>query len=197
MCEPTTIFAVVTAASAAVSAYSSIQQGRAQYEAEMYNAQIQERNAQAAENEQTRVQDEAAIERRRLGERVRAERGDMVAKFTAMGIDPGFGTPADLVGDINQAYSIDRSILGRNEITNLERLDKDVADYRDAARMSRSSAKGALKAGYVGAVGSVLDAAANVSSRWIQPPANQNRPSGTRAAALDPSGPTKLRIGAG
>lgn len=196
MCEPTTIFAVATALSAAVGAYGSIQQGRAQYQSEMYNAQIQERNAQAAENEQANVKDQAAIERRRLGEKVRAERGDMVAKFTAMGVDPGFGSPADLVGDINQAYSIDRSILGRNEITGLEKLDKEVADYRDAARMSRSSAKGALKAGNIAAVGSLLDGAANVSSRWIMPPANQNNPVARRAAPLDPSGPTKLRIGA-
>lgn len=195
MCEPTTIFAIATAASAAVGAYASIQQGRATYQAEMYNAQIQERNAQAAENEQANVKDEAAIARRRLGEKVRAERGDMVAKFTAMGVDPGFGSPADLVGDVNQAYSIDRSILGRNEITSLERLDKDVADYRDAARMSRSSGKGALRAGYVGAVGSILDGAANISSRWIMP-ANQNNPVGRRAPPMDPSGPTKLRIGA-
>lgn len=196
MCEPATIFAIATAASAAVGAYSSIQQGRAQYQAEMYNAQIQERNAQAAENEQTRVQDEAAIERRRLGDRVRAERGDMVAKFTAMGVDPGFGTPADLVGDVNQAYSIDRSILGRNEITNLERLDKEVADYRDAARMSRSSAKGALKAGYVGAVGSLLDGAAGVSSRWITPTAaNQNANLGIQNAIS--TGRKPLKVGAG
>lgn len=197
MCEPATIATIATIASAAVGAYSSIQQGRATYQAEMYNAQIQERNAQSAENDQALVKDEAAIERRRLGERVRAERGDMVAKFTAMGVDAGFGSPADLIGDVNQAYAIDRGILGRNEITALGRLDKDVADYRDAASMSRSSGRGALKAGKIAALGSLLDGAATVSSRWITPATNDNGPVGRRAPPLDPTGPTKLRVGAG
>lgn len=169
MCEPTTILTIATVASAAVGAYSSIQQGRAAYQAGMYNAQIAERNAQAAEDEQARIKDEAAIERRRLGERVRAERGELNAKFTAMGLDPGFGTPADLIGDVEQAYDIDRSILGRNEISALERLDKERADYLDSANMQRAGAKSAWQSGKIGAVGSLLDGAASVSGRWIQP----------------------------
>lgn len=175
MCEPATIFAVATVASAAVGAYSSIQAGNATYKAEMYNAQIAERNAQSAENEQANVKDAAAIERRRLGERVRAERGQYVVNATASGIDPGFGTPADLIGDVNQAYAIDRSILGRNEITELGRLDKEAADYRDSAAMSRASAKSARKAGMIGAVGSILDSAASVSGRWITPTSSAPR----------------------
>jgi hypothetical protein len=169
MCEPTTIFMAASLASAAVGAYSSIQQGNAAYQAGMYNAEIQTRNAQSVENDKANVQDAAAIERRRLGERVRAARGEQVAKFSAMGVDPGFGTPADLVGDIEQAYDADRAIMGRNELTELGRLDKQQADYLDAARMSRSEAKGARKAGQIGAVGSILQGVANVSSRWIQP----------------------------
>lgn len=198
MCEPvtlSTLFMAASVASAGVAAYGSIQQGRAQYQADMYTAQIQERNAQATIDETARVQDAAAIERRRLGEKVRAERGEMIAKYTAMGVDPAFGTPADLVGDITQAYSIDRSILGKNEISAIERLDKERADYTDAARMSRASGKGALKAGYIAAAGSLLDGAASVSSRWITPtPANQNI--GQVARPLS-AGPTKLKLGAG
>lgn len=176
MCEPTSIFLAATALSSAVGAYSQIQAGNAQYKAEMYNAQIADRNAQAAREEETNVQDKAAIERRRLGERVRAEKGDINAKFSAMGIDPGFGTPADLVGDTQQAYNVDRSILGRNEITDLKTLDKQVADYTDSANQSRSSAKGALTSGRLGAVGTLLGSVANVSSRWIMPGTGQVTP---------------------
>lgn len=169
MCEPTTIALVATVASAAVGAYSSIQQGRATYQAEMMNAEIQRQNAQSVEDEQANVKDEAAIARRRLGERVRAERGDAVAKYTAMGLDPGFGSPKDVVGDIEKSYDIDRSILGKNEITQLERLDKQKADYLDAAKLGTMSAKSALKAGNLAAVGSLLDGASSVAGRWIMP----------------------------
>lgn len=175
MCEPTTIFAIASIASAAVGAYGAIQQGNATYQSEMYNAQIQRRNAQAVEEEQANVKDAAAIERRRLGERVRAERGDLVAKYTAMGLDPGFGSPADLVGDVESAYDIDRSILGKNEMTEIGRLDKQRADYLDAAKMAEASGKSARKAGQIAAFGDLLSGAANVSGRWIMPtPANTN-----------------------
>lgn len=169
MCEPTTMFLVASVASAAVGAYSQIQAGNAQYKADMYNAQIQERNAQAVENEKKNVQDAAAIERRRLGERVRAERGDKIAAASAMGLDPGFGSPADLIGDIEQAYRGDLAIMGRNEMTELGRLDKEQADYLDSAKMARASGKSALKGSRLGAVGTLLGGAAQVSSKWIAP----------------------------
>lgn len=182
MCEPTTIFLVVSAASAAVGAYSAIQTGRAQQASAEFNAQVQQRNAQAAEDEQANVRDEAAIERRRRGERVRAERGDLVAKYSAMGVDPGFGTPADLIGDTQRAYNIDLSILGRNEETAIKNLDKQIADYRDAATLSRMEGKSAVRAGNTAAVGSILQGAANVSSKWIQPNTGSAAPGGTSIA---------------
>lgn len=177
MCDPGTAFLVASLATAGVQAYASIQQGNAAYQAGMYNAQIAERNAQSAENEQKNVQDAAAIERRRLGERARAERGEMIAKYANMGLDTEFGTPADLIGDVQRAYEIDRSILGRNEITQLESLDKQVADFRDSAAMSRAEAKSARKAGQLSAIGSLLDGASSVSGRWIQPTTGAATPS--------------------
>lgn len=168
MCEPTTMFLVASVASAAVGAYSQIQAGNAQYKADMYNAQIQERNAQAVENEKKNVQDAAAIERRRLGERVRAERGDKIAAASAMGLLIR-GSPADLIGDIEQAYRGDLAIMGRNEMTELGRLDKEQADYLDSAKMARASGKSALKGSRLGAAGTLLGSAAQVSSKWIAP----------------------------
>jgi len=165
MCEPMTLFTIATIASAGVQAYSQIQAGNAEYAAGMYNAQVQERNAQAAENEQKNVKDAAAIERRRLGERVRSERGEVRAKFAGMGLDPEFGSPFDIDQDLLRAGRTDASIIGRNEMTEIGRLDKERADSLDAAAMSRLSAKSARKAGMLGAAGSLLGAAASVSGR--------------------------------
>lgn len=166
---------VFAAASAALSAYGQVQQGQAQAQAETYNAEVATRNAQAAEEEQANVADAAAIERRRLGERVRAERGEQVAKFSAMGVDPAFGTPADLVGDIEQAYRADRDIIGRNEVTALSALDKQIADYKGAASLGQASAKSAIRAGQIAAGGSLLDGVGNVASRWITPSATTTK----------------------
>lgn len=202
MCDPGTAFLVASLATAGVQAYASIQQGNAAYQAGMYNAQIAERNAQSAENEQKNVQDAAAIERRRLGERARAERGEMIAKYANMGLDTEFGTPADLIGDVQRAYDIDRSILGKNEMTEIERLDRQKADYLDSAAMSRAEAKGARKAGLMGAAGSLLQGAATVSGRWIQPSSTAGGGGATTSSVLKKTQPTTrltsvLKVGAG
>lgn len=170
MCvDPATLFVMATVASSAVSAVANIQSGNAQYVAGMQNVQIAERNAQATEDEKKNVSDAAAIERRRLGERVAAEKGALNAKFADMGLDTQFGTPADLVGDTQRAYEIDRNITGRNEITQLGALDKQQADFTQEASMNRASAKGARTAGLMSAAGSILQGASTVAGRWITP----------------------------
>ncbi len=171
MCvDPATVALIATVASSAIGAYSSVQQGRAQYQADMYAAEVSKQNAQALEDDKALTKDQAAIERRRLGERVRGAKGEQIAKATAMGTDPAFGSSADLIGDIEQSYKIDRSILGRNEITDLQNIDNQQADYLDGANRSRASASGALRAGYMGAAGSLLEGASAVSGKWIKPP---------------------------
>jgi len=183
MCEPTTLLLAATVASAGVQAYSSIQAGRAQYRADMFNAEIANRNADAVERERLQVSEQAVIERRRLGERARAEAGELKAKYAAMGLGD-FGTPADLIGDVGRAYMIDQSGLNANEISGLETLDKQEADYRDQAKLLRSSAKGALRQGYLGAAGSLIDGVAGVSEVWMAP---------TSSAGTGATGPKKPR----
>lgn len=197
MCNP----AIFMLASAGVSAYSSVQQGRAQQQASEFNAKTATRNAEAVENEKLLVSEQAAIDRRRLAEMFRGERGEQIAAAAAMGIDPGFGTSADLIGDMTRAYSIDRSILNRNEIATLEGLDKQQADYKDSGRLSIMEGKSAMQAGYMGAAASLLDGASTVSSKWMKTPTNDNVVGGVKKTGQKP--PTKgqikldrLRIGA-
>lgn len=194
MCvDPASMFIIASVASAGVSAYANIQRGNAEYAAGMYNANVAERNARAVEEERKNVQDAAAIERRRVGERMRGERGALVAKFANMGLDTEFGSPADLVGDVERAYDIDRSILGRNEITELKRLDQQEADYRSSAALSRAGAKSSRKAGLIGAAGSLLQGAATVSGRWIQPGSgNAFQPASVTAKPLSTSSSLRL-----
>lgn len=194
MCEPTTIATIFTIASGAVKAYSSIQQGRAAYQAEQINAQIAERNIQQAENEQKNVGDAAAIERRRLGERVRAERGMNKVNAAASGIDPLFGTPYDIDVDTVNAGRADAAIIGRNELNQIKGLDIQIADFKDSAAQSRAAGRAALQGGYLGAAGDLLEAGSSVAGRWINP--STGKPStgkSARAASIF----EKLPIGAG
>lgn len=184
----------MTAASAAVKAYSAIQQGRAQYKADMFNAQLAQQNAQRTEDQQAKVDDAAAIERRALGDRIRAERAEGRVKAGGNWIDAFFGTPGDLDASIAATGYGDLSIMGKNQINAKQQLDVQKADFLDSAMMSRSSAKGALKAGYLGATGELLQGGANISEQWIQTHPQTPKPgptvpvgAGTRTSRPTPS----------
>lgn len=160
---------LLSAGAAVLGATASMQQAQAQQSANEFNARVADQNAQAVEDQRQLTQDAYAIERRRLGERVAAERGALRARFAGMGLDAELGTPADLVGDVQRAYDLDLSITGRNETNDLRSLDMQEADYRNQAQLLRTSGSNAVKAGQIGAAGSLLDGASTVSGRWIQP----------------------------
>lgn len=164
----------LSAGAAVLGAYSQHQAAQAEDASNQFNARVAEQNADAVEAERALVQEQSAIERRRLGERVAAERGALHAKFAGMGLEAEFGTPADLVGDVQRAYDLELSILGANETNALRNLDSQKADLLNNAQLLRMGGKSAKKAGSIAAAGSLLGGAADVSSRWIQPSTAKN-----------------------
>lgn len=198
MCDAGILTISLLAASSALGAYSYVQAGKAEREAMEYNARIAEMNAQALEDDKYLASEQAANERRRLAERMRGERGEAKARAVAMGLDPNMGSPADLIGDIERAYKIDRDIMITNENTTLKNIDQQQADYRANAGLSRMRGKSAEQAGYMGALGSLLDGAAAVSSRWIQPkapaPTTTPEPGYSNFHFVSPSG-MRLNLG--
>lgn len=159
----------LSAGAAVLGAVASYQQGQAEQQASETNARIMENNAAAVDEELQLTRDSAAIERRRLGERVAAERGALRAKFAGMGLDAEFGSPADLIGDVQRAYRIDADIAGRNEMSAIRQLDRQKSDFLNNANLLRKGGKAAANAGTMNAAGSFLGGAAEVSDRWIQP----------------------------
>ena len=195
MCEPVTMSTVMmamTAASAAVKAYSAIQQGRAQYKADMFNAQLAEQNADRVETQRALVADAAAIQRRAKGDEIRAALAEGRVKASAMGIDFIYGTPGDLAKSTALTGYGDLSIMGKNEYNANQQLDVQKADFLDSAMMSRSSAKGALKAGYLGATGELLQGGANISQQWIQTHPQTPKPGPTNQVNVYKSPPIKV-----
>ena len=168
MCNPMAIFAAATVASSVVKGYAAYQQGKAEYQAGMYNAQIAERNAQQEENNQALIQEQASNERRRRGEIAKANLGEIYAKAAANGLT-FTGSIDDLATGEHMSYNIDRNILNKNEISQLQESDARVASLRGEAQLNRMGARSSLKAGKLAAFGSLLEGAANVSGTWIQP----------------------------
>lgn len=158
-------------AGAGLSAVSAIQSGRAQQASAEFNAEQMRTNAANAEEDIRVTQEQAGIDRRRLGAQLRADKGSLQAQYAAMGVDPGFGSPADLVGDLGQAYAIDRSILNQNESTAIRRIDQERADLLNSARLTVAEGKSAARAGTMNAFGSLLSSASGVAGKWAVPSA--------------------------
>lgn len=163
------IFAAATVASTAIAAISSIQAGNAQSAASNYQAQISQQNAQFAQDDKVTVSEQAAMDRRRRGIEAQAQQGEIRARAASMGLDSEFGSFDDLQKDVAQAYSVDRGVINENEITNLKNLDRQQAGFIDQAQLDTSTGKAAKQAGYLGAAGDILQGAAQLSSKWMQP----------------------------
>lgn len=195
------VYYAAQAAAAALAGYSAIKQGQATKAAEEINQRSADRNAKLAENEQVNVAEAAAIERRRLGERIRAERGMGKVNAAASGLDPEFGSPFDVGQDILKAGRADLAILGKNEMRERGRLDVQIADYHDGAVQSRMAGRGAAQAGYMSAGAGVLGAASNISNRWLQAHPNTTLAKapvgGTTTKAPSIFDTQKLPVGAG
>jgi hypothetical protein len=197
MCEPvslSTLAMAATVASGTLAAYSAVRAGNAQKAAAEYNAALGRNEADRMETEYRTAEENTALERRRLAERVRAERGDTVARSAAMGIDPAFGSSADLIGDIETAGRTDSSILSRNLDTARKDIDNRQTSLRNEANFTIAEGREAQRSGYLQAGGSLLSTASTVGQRWSQlrtpePPfrsAPMRRPEPIRPVRIEP-----------
>lgn len=169
MCDPVTIGTIGTIASVAsgvFGAVSSINQGKAANASAQYQAQVDEQNATLALQKKKVIDDQQSIDNRRLGEAKRHDIGELRAAAGAAGVDPGFGSSGDLIGDTTQAYRIDQGILLKNNDT--ARRDQDITayNYTTDAQLKRQQGKDALKAGKNNALGSLLGSASAVAGKW-------------------------------
>lgn len=94
------VAAVAAVAGAALSAYSSIQQGEAASKAEQYNAQVAANNAQQAK-------DAAAVNEESSAYRAKLLLASQKAAAGASGIDPNQGSPLSLMTDAAQQTTLD------------------------------------------------------------------------------------------
>lgn len=152
MCTGTTIALYAMAAGAAISAYSSIQQGEAAKEAA--NEQ-----AKAVAQEAGQKQDAAQAHADKIRKAARGQRGEAKAALAKSGVKLGEGT----------ALEVDESIAQAGEEDALSALltGKRIGRAADQeAGMLIKSGQNAASAGYMKAAGTVLGAAGTVASGW-------------------------------
>lgn len=179
MCDPVTIGTIAAIGSSVVGAVGSYQQGQAAKRSADYNAALDLQNAELQQRQKATVDEQLSIDNRRLGEQKRAAIGDLNAKAGAAGVDPGFGSAADLVGDTTQGYRIDQGILLKNAYTNKANIDANISNYTSDAALKTMQGKDAATAGLFSAGASLLSGASTVAGKWK--PSSSKSPWFTRA----------------
>jgi hypothetical protein len=86
------VAAAATVASTAVAAYGAVQQGQSQAEADRYNRQLQQQEAEVATQQaEAQVASDKQLATRQMGE--------IAASYGASGVDVGQGSPLEVLSD--------------------------------------------------------------------------------------------------
>lgn len=154
MCELATISTIASVAGTAMTAYGSIQQGKAAKAQGEYNARVSENNAQRARNKGTDQENNFRLKTQQL-------RKQQEAQFGANGVQLGSGSAADILADTDNFGEVDALNIRSN-------TDSEVEGYLTDANNSRIQGNNAQRAGNVGAFSSVLSNVGTVSSKWYR-----------------------------
>jgi hypothetical protein len=125
MCGPVAIGVAMLAATAA-SAYSQRQQSKYQSELANYNADLQEKSADAAINAGNAQADQMRARARQLS-------GTQAATMAASGVDLGGGTAVDIFGDTAQMGELDALTTVNNAKAQAYGLQTQAAGSRSQA----------------------------------------------------------------
>lgn len=171
MCTPA-VALVAMAAATAVSAYSSIQQGKAANAQAEYQAQVSKNNQVMAN-----YQAEDALRRGKLEERrqrLRTERlkGEQRAAFASNNVALDQGSPLDVLEQTAGEGELDALIIRHNAEREAIARRFQGQNYGAEAEMSLLQGKAAKKAGYIGAASSVLSGASTFAGGYANAKSN-------------------------
>lgn len=155
MCEPTTIMAVMAVASAAVGAYSAVEQGKNARSVARYNAREAENEAVRTRN---RGIEEEVKHRRQVAELQSRQR----AQLGASNVDLRSGSALDIQEDAQLLGEVDSLRVRTN-------FEEQASSLERGGSLTRSQGNAAARAGNVQAVGSLLQGAGAVAGQWYSP----------------------------
>lgn len=145
--EITTVAYIFAAAATAVSAYSSVQQGRAAKKTAEYNAAVQRNNAIATRQQlYAQEQERLAAQRKQLGK--------MIADYGESGVTLE-GSPLDLIGETVKKQRLDIENARYN-------ADLQALGFEGESQLSTMRGKNAETAGQLGAASAILSGASDV-----------------------------------
>lgn len=156
MCGPAAPFmigaAVLTAGAQIYGGLSANVQGK-------YEQRIAEQNRTVELQARDDARARGEIEQMQHWRKVAHIYGEQRAKQSASGLDPTFGSAADLMTDVQLIGYEDSSALAENTVREMTGYETNAANYRMQGRAARSKGKAAMIGGFLQAGATILDAA--------------------------------------
>lgn len=147
MCDPMTALAL-GAIGTGMQAYGTYQDGKAESEANKYNADIMRQQAKDAIELGENQKQKAALQNKQL-------MGKQMAQFAANGIDLTSSSPLEIFQQTSEWGERDRQEISDN-------TGREVWGYNSQASLFDSAAKNAKRAGKMGAFSTLLGGSANL-----------------------------------
>lgn len=164
MCEPATI---ITIASAAVSAASSVMSGIGKSQQANYQAQINDQNAKLANEQAKDSIQNTNLEAQRRYRQLAQTQGQQQAAMAANGVDLNFGSPVNLQKDTAMIGAEDVGQIYKGGFQQTRGHDISAWNYGSQAAADRAKAKGAMLEGIMGGLSSALGGAKQLSDRGV------------------------------
>lgn len=157
---------LLTAASAGISAYGAIEQGKANSAAASYQAQVAQNNQTIAnQNAQFALQQgqqEEAAKRQQTAQTISEQR----AITAASGIDPNSGSSKRIQGDTAALGELDAQTIRNNAARTAWGYQNQGMNFGAQASLLQSQSANASAAGELGAFSSIVGGAASVANKW-------------------------------
>jgi hypothetical protein len=168
MCAPMAVMIATTVLSTAMSAYSSIQQGKANEAAYEYQSKVADDNAKLAETYAQGAIATGQAEEQAQRRKTAALMGQQRATTGASGVLVDSGSSLDVTADTAMLGELDAQTVKNNAEWNAYKYRTQGLSYQNSSEMYQSSAANASNAGTMGAATSLLSGAASVSNTWLK-----------------------------
>lgn len=155
MCDPVSAMMALTVASTAVSTVGGIQSSKAQQAMADYQGQLADVNAINADRAARDALERGELDALKHGREVAKLRGQQIQRMAASGVEVGYGSSGDLLGDTDVLAAEDTGRIYENANREAEGYRINAANYRADAAGSRME-KANLKTSMVINAGSTL-----------------------------------------
>jgi hypothetical protein len=171
MCvEPATLAMISAAASVigtGVSAVGQVQAGKAAQAAGDYNAAVARNNQIVAEQQAADAQRRGEVAETEQRRKVRMLTGTQRAALAASGVQLDQGTALDILGDTAAMGELDALTIRNNAEREAYGYRVQGVNFGAEAGLQTMRGQSAMTSGLIGAGGTVLSGAGNVTDRWL------------------------------